>query len=651
MLRVFRVAAPLVLLCAAPAVAQGAGADAASASADIRPQPIDLSAFAKRSPFSHTRLSPNGKVVVTKAVVDGGHYVALIDPADNKLIRRYSVGGGNEIKWVRWAGNNKLLVSLTATGQVFGDEMQFSRLTLVELDTGNMQVLGEKYRTIEGDNLVHVADDGSFALVAIQRTIYDYPSVVRYELTKGGETDIVQRPIEGVWTWVADDAGVVRLGMGYHHRALRIYYRDTANDKFRLIEKIKEGEFEEKFWDVSQIVSGSSQGYVLREGESGRVGLYLYDLSTREPIETVYEHPEYDLDGVIWRDDKPLGVYYTDDRDRVHWFDPEYDKLYQALGSALGEEEVWVASRAEDDSRMIVWAGGAADPGAYYTFTPAEKRLDLFMELRPQIDETQLAKPRPVTYTARDGTKIRAYLTLPRGREAKDLPLVILPHGGPYGVRDKLDYNSEVQVLANRGYAVLQPNFRGSGGYGEAFFELGTGQIGRAMQDDLDDAMDWAVKEGIASKDRVCVVGSSYGGYAALWSVIRNPERYRCAASFAGVTDWDLMLKYDRRFFSRDAGKKWAQRVEGEEEFDLDTVSPYRLAGTLSRPVLVAHGKLDSNVPISQFNKFKNAAKNAPVVPVELVFEDEGHGFDKPENEQKWYEALLDFLAQHNPAD
>ena len=638
------------VVSAAPVAAQQTGGDSAQA-ASSRPPIIPGAAFAKRSPFSHTQLSPDGKAIVTKAVVDGEQSVALIDAATQTPFRRFSIGEEHEIEWVRWAGSDKLLVSLSASGQWRGDDVRFTRLTFVDLKTGAMEVLGAKFPTIDGDNVVHIAKDGSYALVSVQKSLYEYPSVMRYELREDGDARILQRPIDGVWDWYADDAGVLRLGIGYLHRKMRIHYRANADDKFRLIEKIKEDEFEEKFWDVRQIVSGSDEGYVLREGENGRVGLYLYNLATREPIETVFEHPEHDLDAVVMRDGKPLGVYYADDRDRAHWFDPETDRLYTALSGALKEEEVWVASRAEDNSRMIVWAGGSADPGAYYLFSPAEKKLDLFMELRPHIDESQLAKPKPVTYTARDGTQIRAYLTTPQGREAKGLPLIVLPHGGPYGVRDKLDYNDEVQLLANRGYAVIQPNFRGSGGYGENFFELGSGQIGRAMQDDLDDAMDWAVAEGIADKDRVCVVGSSYGGYAALWAVIRNPDRYRCAASFAGVTDWELMLKYDRRYFSRKAGKKWEQRVQGEEEFDLDSVSPYRLAAGLSRPVLVAHGKEDNNVPWSQFRKFTNAAEDAPVKPVELLFEKEGHGFTDPANEQKWYDTLVAFLAEHNPAD
>jgi dipeptidyl aminopeptidase/acylaminoacyl peptidase len=300
---------------------------------------------------------------------------------------------------------------------------------------------------------------------------------------------------------------------------------------------------------------------------------------------------------------------------------------------------------------MLVWAGSEADPGALYVYHPAEKRMDQLSEQRPLIDFRHLATSRAVTYTARDGTAIRAYLTLPRGRGETGLPLIVMPHGGPYGIRDSQSYDDWVQLLANRGYAVLQPNYRGSGGYGEAFEKLGDGQIGRKMQDDLDDGMDWAVVQGIADKARVCVVGGSYGGYAALWAVLRNPERYRCAASWAGVTDWDSILRYDRKFFTARGGRKWRARIEGAGGFDLDTVSPYRLAHTLTRPVLIAQGTEDTVVPPFQYHRFRKAAAAAKVKPVELLLEGEGHSFRRPENEEKWYNALTAFLAQHNAAD
>ena len=269
------------------------------------------------------------------------------------------------------------------------------------------------------------------------------------------------------------------------------------------------------------------------------------------------------------------------------------------------------------------------------------------------MDYRLLAPTKAITYTARDGVDIRAYLTLPRGRGDGNFPLILLPHGGPFGIRDELRYNDEVQLLANRGYAVLQPNFRGSGGYGDTFFELGVGQVGRDMQDDLDDAMDWAVAGGIADPARVCVVGGSYGGYAAMWAILRNPERYRCAASWAGVTDWDKMLKYDKKFLSRKDNREWRRKIEGEDRKskDIDEVSPYRQAELLSRPLLLAHGTADRRVPISQYERMLKAAEDRSELVTTLKIEGEGHSFSTKVNEQKWFDALDKFLAEHNPTD
>ncbi|WP_379551060.1 alpha/beta hydrolase family protein [Qipengyuania sp. DGS5-3] len=639
-------------------LAQGGGAAPASLSdvtsstaSEEKPPIIPTSAFASRSFFQAAKLSPDGAQMAAMANLKDGKFLVVLDAASRQLKAKYPVSKETELEWYRWAGNSKLVLSLSSQGKFQGEDALFTRLALIDQDTNWIGILGPKTGVIDGDNVIHVAKDGSYLLVSTQKTIYDYPSVFRYELEQDGKVTVVQSPKDGVWDWSADNAGVVRLGTGWYRNRMRVFYRPDASSKLELVGKLREGDEEGRFWNVAQIVSGSDKGYVLRENDAGRVGLHLFDYSTREVVETIYENPDWDLDSATIRDGKPIAAFYTDDRERVVWFDEAREEQYAALSRALKGYDLWVTSRARDNSRMIVWAGGEADPGVLYMFEPAAGRLDQLLELRPTVNFQHLARPKPISYSARDGTLIHGYLTLPRGREAANLPLIILPHGGPYGVRDSLRYNDEVQLLANRGYAVLQPNFRGSDGYGEEFTKLGTGAIGRGMQDDLDDAMDWAVAEGIADPSRVCLVGGSYGGYAALWGIIRNPERYRCAASWAGVTDWDMMLKYDRQFFSRKGGKKWRARVEGDEEFDLDSVSPYRLAETLQRPVLLAHGTEDSNVPFRQFRKFKKATKKAAIQPTELVIEDEGHSFSKPENEQKWYDALVTFLAEHNPPD
>lgn len=615
------------------------------------PPRIDTANFAGRAHFWSAELSPDSSMMSFIRRRGEETQFIISDVNSKRVVRAFASDPKNQFEWYSWVTNDKLLVSVSVAGTFFGDEVRYTRLFLVQVQDGTMTRLVGRTEVVEGDNVIHVAEDGSHILVSIQKSIYDYPSVLRLELVPNGKVETVQNPREGVWDWVADDQGVVRLGTGWTNKKLNIFYRPDAASDLKLIAKLKEDDADDRYWDALQIISGSNEGYVLSEGENGRVGLRRYNFATRETVETVYEHTDWDLDSVTLRKGKPYAAYYTADRDEVYWFDAENRKQHAALRKALGDVEVWVASRADDGSRMLVWAGSEVDPGVLYMFDPAAGVLDEVAQYRPNLDIRQLAQPRPIRYTARDGMEIRGYLTLPRGRSAKNLPLVIMPHGGPFGVRDRLAYNDELQLLANRGYAVLQPNFRGSGGYGNDFFEAGTGQVGRGMQDDLDDAMDWAVSEGIADPKRVCVVGGSYGGYAALWAVLRNPERYACAASWAGVTDWDKMLAYDKRYLTSKASKSWSSRVRGDAAFDLDAVSPYRLAAQLSRPVLLAHGTADDNVPFKQHELMVSAARKAPVPLTTLVVEGEGHSFTSSESEQRWFDALDAFLAKHNPAD
>ncbi|WP_164931307.1 S9 family peptidase [Erythrobacter sp. HKB08] len=658
--RIFAVALATAGLSIAPqALAQETGAQEANASAataDSKPPIIPTAAFAGRSQLKSAKLSPDGSRMAAMVEVEGVTNVVIFDASTRQPVSKFGIEEPADIEWLRWAGNSKLIVSISQPGKFFGDDVLYTRLFLANIDTGDSRYLelkraGRRESIVDGDNLIHLDDNGNFALVSMQRTIRDYPSVYRFDLYPGGDISEVQGPKDGVWNWYADDAGVVRLGSGWYRNRLRVYYRSDATGDLEMAAKVREEDRRDTFWEVSIIKSGSDEGYVLTEGESGRVGLRKFDFLKEEVIETVYEHPEWDIDEATFLKGEPFAVYYTDDRERVVWFDEQRKKYQGMLESALKEEQVWITSSDRDGDRMLVYAGGENDPGAMYVLTANEGRLDQFAELRPNIDFRTLARPMAVSYEARDGETIRAYLTLPRGRAGTGLPLIIMPHGGPYGVRDKLEYNDEVQLLANRGYAVLQPNFRGSSGYGDRFSNLGRGQIGRKMQDDLDDAMDWAVAQGVADKHRVCVVGGSYGGYAALWAATRNPERYRCAASWAGVTDLDAQLKYDKQFFSRKGSNRWRQRVEGEEDFDLDLVSPANNAEKLTRPILLAHGKDDSVVPFSQFRKMQRALKGSDAEVTELVIEDEGHSFSKPENEKAWYDALVAFLAKHNPAE
>ena len=619
------------------------------------PPKIPTLALAKDSGIGAMKLSPDGKLIALRTTTKDSTSIAVLDAASKDVLHRLALPKRNNLEWFRWAGNGKLLFSLSTPTVYFGEDARLSRLFFYDLATKTMPFVGRPDMGLEGDDVLFVDPAGEYLLLAMQRTIYDYPSVWRFALTEKPIKGVkeVQRPTQGIWEWFADDAGIVRMGMAFDSGKVRVLYRAKPDDPLREIAKITEDNADDKLWDVLRITSGSDEGLVLKPDDTGRIAVRKFNYATRQVGEVVYAAQGWDVDeALIDKDGKLLAAFYTDDRDRAVWFEPKLKSLYARFEKAIPGQQVWIVSRADDDSRMLVWAGNEANPGQTFLFDAAKRALDSFSAELPDLDRSLTASPKPIGYTARDGTAISGYLTLPRGRSPQKLPLIVMPHGGPYGVRDKLEFDSTVQLLANRGYAVIQPNYRGSGGYGESFAELGAGQIGRAMQDDLDDAMDWAVKEGIADPARVCMVGASYGGYAALWAAIRNPERYRCAVSFAGVTDWKKQLKYDANFFTRKGAKGWRTRIQGEDaKFDLDLVSPVAQIGRLTRPVLVTHGEDDSNVPFKQFLLLRDAATKAGKPIETLTFAGEGHGFADDANEARYLDAIEAFLAKHNPAN
>jgi dipeptidyl aminopeptidase/acylaminoacyl peptidase len=268
----------------------------------------------------------------------------------------------------------------------------------------------------------------------------------------------------------------------------------------------------------------------------------------------------------------------------------------------------------------------------------------------PRIDPASMSPVKPIRFTARDGLQLRGYLTLPKGRDPRNLPLVLMPHGGPFD-RDKWEYDPMVQFLANRGYAVLQPEFRGSTGFGKGLVEKGYGQWGYKMQDDLDDSVDWLAHTGQIDPKRVCIVGASYGGYAALWGAIRNPERYRCAASLAGVSDLPALLRHDKKLFTAPRYyREWRTQVAGDNEANLRSVSPLAYAAKVKVPLLIGHGEEDERVPPKQSHDMVGALTKVGANVTSVFYEGEGHGFSKSADLQDWLSRLEAFLAKYNPA-
>lgn len=614
------------------------------------PRIIPTAELAQQPLFTGPVLSPDGNHLLARFSLGGTERVG-IHSFEGKPIKFIGLPPKNDLRWYRWAGNHRILISLAQTVPWFDDEAVMTRLVMYDLATNEVKILGGKTEGLEGDDLLYTDPAGEWILLSFQKTIYDYPSVSRVELGTGKVTQIVS-PQHDVWEWYADNTGVVRMGIGFGDRIWSMYYRSNEGEKFR---KLAKGRYddEDATFDIVRIFNGSDEGYVLSNKKTGRFALYKFNYATKQLGDLVYENPTNDVDEFDTTEDgKGLrALWFADERDRVVWFDDKLKKHQADLDTAVKQNANWIISTARDYATMLVWTGSSQNPGSYYLYRPEEGVMRRVAKVSDTLKADELAPKSYVSYKARDGMDIPAFLTLPVGRTPKDLPLIILPHGGPYGIRDKSEYDPEVQFLANRGYAVLQPNYRGSGGYGKDFYEKGEGQWGRVMQDDLDDGMDWLAKQGTIDPKRVCLVGGSYGGYAALWGATRNPERYRCAASFAGVSDVKRQIAYQLDFaISRRYRKDWRSKVRGDDKFDLRTVSPLYMADKLKVPVLLAHGGADQTVPVRQSKLYADALAKAGK-PYELkIYPDEGHGFSSSANEKDWFDRLEAFLKKYNPA-
>ena len=621
-----------------------------------RPEPIPAENFAKRVNMRDARLSATGKRFAYSQTVDGKVFIRVYDADTGALTQTLDFGEPENYRWFRWAGDDKLLVSLLPETNTAFFWNRASRLMLYDLASGETSYVGLKQQGFAGDQIEYIDPAGRFVLMAISARPGQTPGIYRIMLDGTGPDTAVKlvdndRDIDAWWT---DTQGVVRLGIGLTQRnAMIVHYRSGEGEDFERITKLDKDEKDARdAWDVMGIYPGRDVGHAIVGKEDGKRVLVEMNYRTGEQGAVVYEDERWDVEEVLVDDRmNVIGVQLTADGPRQVFFDPVRTRMQKELSQALGGAEVLILSSVAD-RRFLVLQQGSSDPGALYVYTPAQGTLALVDNLRPEIDYRVMASTSAHDISTRDGKTMRAFLTLPRGRSESDLPLVLMPHGGPFGVRDAATYNDWVQLFANRGYAVLQPNFRGSAGYGKAFEEAGEGEIGRKMQDDLDDAVKWAIAQGYADAARVCIAGASYGGYAALWGAVRNPELYRCAISWAGVTDFEEQLKYDRNYLGRKFYReKWRDQVRGEDrKFDLDAVSPATNIARLTRPVLLAHGKKDKRVPFEQFERMVDAAKDAGIA-IETLELDDGHRLSEEENEAKLLQAMADFLAQHNPAD
>jgi dipeptidyl aminopeptidase/acylaminoacyl peptidase len=387
---------------------------------------------------------------------------------------------------------------------------------------------------------------------------------------------------------------------------------------------------------------------VLSEHE-GWTALYEFDLAANKIAKKIFGGEKVELEGIahLATSDDLAGVLQLTDYPSIKWFDPVFADMQAKIDKAVAPRKADIVDWSTDKTRLLVAVGADRGRGTLYYFNTADGVMQKLFSDDDPLKGIRLAETAPVHYTARDGLENPAYLTLPVGRAAEKLPLIVMPHGGPE-VRDHLGYDDWTQFLANRGYAVLRPNYRGSSGLGKAFREKGAGQYGLGMQDDVTDGVRWAITKGIADPRRVCIMGGSYGGYAALWGPIRDPDLYRCAISFAGIADVPAMRRYDREYLNPKRSRELYARLA---QPDLNAISPAKHFEALKAPTLIAHGKKDQRVPYTQSRDYAAQLRKAGKSVEYLELPEANHFLSREADRIAFLEAVDSFLAKHNPAD
>ena len=551
--------------------------------------------------------------------------------------RRLTSETARDIQIYFWKGSDTILY----VKDFGGDEND--HVVAVDVKTGKITDLTpyEKVRSGIADDL---KDDPDHILVQHNKRNPEVFDVYRINVHTGQQTLVAENPGD-IIGWQTDHEGRVRMAARTKGLDTILLYRPDEKTEWKpIVHTDYKTEVQPAFFDAE-----NKKVYMVSNRGRDKKALVLLDPSTPDLEQVLFVPETVDLGGANWsRARKRLTTAdYTDAKNERKHFDPYMESVYTRLEKKLPGMELLLqnATRAED--KFIVAAFNDRTPGARYIYDVKEDSLTKLGDINPKIPEAQMSRVTPVEYKSRDGLSINAYLTLPKGREPKNLPCIVNPHGGPWA-RDVWGYNPEVQFLANRGYCVLQMNFRGSTGYGRKFWEASFGQWGLKMQDDITDGTKWLIEQGIADPKRIGIYGGSYGGYATLSAVTSTPDLYAAAVDYVGVSNLFTFMNtippYWRPFLPK------FQDMVGHPEKDkerLAATSPVMHADRIKTPLFVVQGARDPRVNKAESDQMVEALKKRGVEVQYMVKDNEGHGFRNEENQFEFYEAMEKFFAQH----
>lgn len=648
--------------------------------------PIEL--FSKDAQFTNVQISPNGSYIsaVTKQTPgkEGKNTLIILERESLKPTYVVHFPGNAQVGQYQWSSDSRVVVSKEyikgwqnhpiSHGEIYavnadGSKPQYVVGYIPEQQTGTHLKKRKALRatshlfdplinddkhilitTIPWNNQKEPHINGAKHILA-KTTPWNnqeepYIDVYKVNTFNGYRKKITRAPAR-MANYLTDAQGNVRIAVSstdYINQEL--YIRDLKSGKWKLNQS-----FEKTFSNLTPQAFDLSGEYLFvtasKQGEPE--GLYKINLKTGEST-LVSQHNTVSPSN-IWIDNSSKEIFaieYEAGLPSYEFVEPQsmMSQRLKSLLASLTGQQVRIVSSSSNNDLSIVLAFSDTNSGDYYLYDAKANKMRYLVSANQDLDPALMSQVKPISYTARDGLTIHGYLTVPNGKEAKNLPLVVLPHGGPHGPRDWWSFDPKTQLLANRGIAVLQMNFRGSGGYGLAFEHAGHQKWGAEIQYDILDGVMHLIKEGTVDKNNICILGASFGGYSALQSAILSPDLFKCAIGVIGVYDLPLMFE-EGDISDREAGQRYLSKVLGDDEAQLKAFSPSYNIDKLQSPVLIVHGGEDERTPIEQAESLIKALEMHKHPYEYLLLEDEGHGFYLPKHRQKYYEAMLAFLEKH----
>jgi dipeptidyl aminopeptidase/acylaminoacyl peptidase len=643
---------------------------AAFAQSDPQASAIPLDHFTRHDEFGTIKISPDGRSLALTAGKYGRSELATFDLEKMAPLSGARAPEWKEIDEFHWVSANRLiyliaerqlgLVVPVPTGEIFGINRDGGRHGIIygyragQTQTGTW-IKGREASYAAPVLVSALRNDDDKVLIAefpwrVGTTSAEYdrdarPNLIRLDVYSGEKRSLGVAPLVGA-SLLVDRDDHVRFASGLDRNfELAVSWKPEPDAEWTDFELPG---FRDESIQPQRFSSDNHSVYFtgVREGER-YAALYRLDLQTRN-VEKLLAFDDCDVMEVIsdFADVEIVGVKGYTHRPVYHWLKPgdPAAKVYQSLQRAFSGQDVTITSASEDGRLAIAFVDSDVNPGEYYLFDTKALKADFIRAARAWIDPRQMRPKSPIQLTARDGLTLHGYLTRPAGEGP--YPMVVLPHGGPHFIRDLWTFDSEVQLLASRGYAVLQVDFRGSGGYGMDFEAAGYKEWGAKMQDDITDATRWAIQQKVAIPERICLFGSSYGGYAALMGVAREPDLYRCAVGYAGVYDLELTRESGNIPQSR-SGRAYLAKALGDDPADLRARSPVNHIQKIRAPVLLVHGKEDWQADYKQATEMKKALEQNGKQFEWMALRGEGHGVYDEASRRQVYERILSFLDQH----